>query len=152
MCIRDRVLDERGLIDVEQDPAQTAIGGILRGDRYRGQAGAVEEYRGSDAGDAPGDGYAGQAGTVCECIASDAGDTVGDRDVAQAAGIERIIPDIGDAVGDCDAGQRGACLLYTSSRAALGQSNGPNDSRTLSDEGARLYPGSYRGLSRSYRG
>src|SRR5262249_52559369 len=73
-----RILDERGLALVEQDPINTAIEGVERLHRYRAQAGAARERRLPDAGDAVGDRDAGQAGAARERIALDAGDAVGD--------------------------------------------------------------------------
>ena len=104
-----RTLDERGLALVEQDPIHTAIDGVERIHRDRGQAGAVSERTVSDAGDAVGDRDAGQAGAARERTGPDAGDAVGDRDAGQAGAVsERTVPDAGDAVGDRDAGQAGA--------------------------------------------
>jgi len=104
-----RILDERGLALVEQDPINTAIEGVERLHRYRAQADAPQERIIPDAGDAVADRNAGQAGAATERTAPDAGDAVGDRDAGQAgAARERIDPDACDAVRDRHAGQAGA--------------------------------------------
>ena len=107
-CIANRVLDERGLALVEQDPNHTAICGINCIHCYRGQAGAVSERTVSDGGDAVADRDVGQVGAVIERRVSDAGDTVWDCDTDKTALRERKHPDAGNAVGNRNTGQAGA--------------------------------------------
>ena len=70
------VLNERGLVLVEQDSSHTAIGGIAWSHRYRCQAGAGIERIIPDVCDVGADDDVGQAGAGIERIGPDAGDRV----------------------------------------------------------------------------
>ena len=106
-----RVLNERGLALVEQEPIHTAIVGIEGIHRDCRQAGAVLERIIPDGVDAVGDHHAGQAGARSERPAPDAGDAVGDCDAGQMdAVVERMVPDAGDTGGNRDDGQARAVI------------------------------------------
>jgi len=91
-----RILDERGLALVEQDPSLTAIDGVAWIHRDRAQAVAASERRVPDVGDAGGDRDANQAAAARERLAPDAGDGGGDRVTSAEAG--RILDERGLAL------------------------------------------------------
>ena len=97
-----RVLNERGLALVEQDPIHTAIEAIEGIHRDCGQAGAARECSNPDGSDVVTYREVGQAGAPAERIVPDAGDAVGNRNAAQpGAPIERTVPDAGDRQAIC---------------------------------------------------
>ena len=110
-------LNEGGLALVEQDSSQTAIGGVEGLHCYGGEAGAVVERAGPDAGNVGADGDVGEAGAGDEGKVSDVGDAVGDVDAGQvAAGIERRVSDGGDVGADRQGGQAGTVIEGTAAK------------------------------------
>ena len=100
------VLDQHGLVFVEQNPGHTAIGGVELIHRYPRQSLADGERSFSDAGDAGGNRDADQVLAPIERIHSDADDAFGERDAGQAtASQERSVSNVGYTIGNRDAGQ-----------------------------------------------
>src|SRR6266568_1886583 len=82
------------------------------------EAGAIDKYRVSDAGDAIANRDAGQASTLGKRSVSDDGDAVGQGDAGQPGATgKRTDSEAGDAVGNGGVGQTAAILKRTVSDA-----------------------------------
>lgn len=103
-----QILDERGLVFIEQNPVHTTIRGVKCTHLDRAHAGATRERKIHDIGDTIWNRCVGKTNTFKECSFSNAGNAVADRDVGQVPTTVEGTANAIHAVGDCDINHAGA--------------------------------------------